>query len=114
MGWDEAKSTSGCYQIARALTVSQSLFGALMWIPGASTQHITSAKLVKVPTHPYVAAQSRLANRYERLVPIVVHGSKRHRLGERPYPHVDLALHLLLLRLLHFASVSFPNGPALD
>ena len=61
--WDEAKTTSGCYQSARALTLSQSLFGALMWVPGASTQHITSAKLVKVPIHPYVAAQSRFANR---------------------------------------------------
>src|SRR5690242_4393599 len=61
--WDEAKTTSGCYQKARAVPASQSLFDALMWIPGASTQHITSAKLVKVPTHPYAAAQSRCANR---------------------------------------------------
>lgn len=61
--WDEAKTTSGYYQKARAVPASQSLFDALMWIPGASTQHITSAKLVKVPTHPYAAAQSRCANR---------------------------------------------------
>lgn len=49
----EAKTTSGRYQEARALPMSQSLFGALMWVPGASAQHITSAKLVKVPNHPY-------------------------------------------------------------
>ena len=105
--WDEAKTTSGCYKNARALAVSQSVSGALMWVPGASTQHNTVAKAVKVPIHPYAASQSDFANRQLCLVPIVVRGSKRHWIGERPHPHADLALHLLLLRLLHFVSISF-------
>ena len=47
-GEDDLRLLSKCTCID---TVTE-LINALMWIPGASTQHITSAKLVKVPVHP--------------------------------------------------------------
>jgi hypothetical protein len=82
LDWVEAKPTSGCTMKARALIEGQSLFGVSMWIPGEGTQHFTSAKLVGMPLHPYIAAWSPSAKRQNQLGPRMVRCSKQDRFEE--------------------------------
>lgn len=104
----EAKTTSACYQEARALMLTQSLFDASMWVPGDRTQHFTSAKRSEIPIHPYTSACSRFTNRQQLHVSRMALDSKRDRFGEVSASHVDLSVDSLILSVCPLRDLNTP------